>query len=84
VTCILEYLNTAIQLNGHDSKLLFLAAAIRADYHKTNCLLVPPPGIERLLSEAMGARRVVPELQRLLECVPVRNAAVRHCVESCL
>ncbi len=84
VNHILEYLNTAIQLDSEDSKYLFLAAAIRADYHKTNCLLVPAPGIEELLSQAMDARRVRPELQRLLQSVPVRNQLVRQCLEHCL
>jgi tetratricopeptide (TPR) repeat protein len=84
VNRILEYLNAAIQMDGEDSKYLFLAAAIRADYHKMNCLLIPPPGIEQLLSQALGARRTTPELQRLLQSVPVRNQLVRQCVERCL
>jgi tetratricopeptide (TPR) repeat protein len=84
VNGILEYLNTAIQMDGEDAKYLFLAAAIRADYHKTNCLLIPPPGIEELLVAAMGARWSAPELQRLLQSVPIRNQLVRQCIERCL
>ena len=84
ISRILEYLNTAVQLDGSEAKYLFLGAAIRADYHKTNCLLIPPPGVEGLLTQALSARRVPAELERLMQSVPIRNQLVRQCIEHCL
>jgi len=84
LTRVLSCVNMAIQLNDNEAKYLFLAAAIYADYHKANCLIIPPPGIDQLLLQAKKARFVRAELVRLLGSFPLRNAAIRLGIEECL
>lgn len=68
-----KYLATAMQLDGETPLFKLLLAVIKGDYYEVNGLMVHPPAAETLLQEINGAQINRGEIDRLRQCVLIRD-----------
>lgn len=71
-----KYVAVAIQLDSNSAMFKLLLACVKRDYYETNGLRIPPPDADHLLGEIRGQSVEEAEMERLRQCVLIRDESI--------